>query len=139
MRYSGSALVLAGGGQTLPSVTLEFFGSANSTIGTSIDPLFRLDIGDVVGQRVGVHRPVVDADLAGFQIEPALRVFHPVLVVAIGEILARMRAAAFGAVDRGVHGDHGLLDQIGEFQRLDQVGIPDQRAVGDVHVGNAVE
>ena len=31
---------------------------------------------------------------------------------------------------RRVHGDDGLRDQIVELQRLDQVGIPDQRAVG---------
>src|SRR5271170_5427654 len=105
MRYSRSALVLAGCGQTLPSVTLEFFGSVNWTIATSIDPLFRLDIGHVVGHRVGVHRPVVDADFAAGVIEPALRMFHPVLVVAIREILPRVGAAAFGAVARGIHGD----------------------------------
>ena len=63
---------------------------------------------------------------------------HPVLVVAIGEVLARMRAAAFGAVERRVHGDHRLHDEVVELERLDQVGIPDQRTVGDLDVGHRV-
>ena len=33
-------------------------------------------------------------------VEPGQRVLHPVLVVALGKILARVRAAAFGAVER---------------------------------------
>src|SRR5580698_6304520 len=101
MRYSRSALALAGCAQVLPSTILEFFGSANWTIGTSIDPLLGLDVGHVVGQRVGVHRPVIDDDFPGL-VEPRQRVLHPIVVVAIREILARMRAAAFGTVDRGI-------------------------------------
>src|SRR5262249_38140202 len=61
----------------------------------------------------------------------------PVLVVALGEILSRVRAAAFGAVARGIHGDYGLRDQVVELERLDQVRVPDQRAVGDLDVGHA--
>src|SRR5262245_66548740 len=100
MRYSRVSLAPAGFGQVLPSVTLEFLGSVNSTIrlfsllrhglacpghprlasdsaetwmpGTRpgmtawlVNPRLRLDVGDLVGHRVGVHRPVVDRDLAG--------------------------------------------------------------------------
>ncbi len=36
-----------------------------------------------------------------------------------------------------VHRHHGLHDQIVEFQRLDQIGIPDQRAVGHRDVADA--
>ncbi len=68
------------------------------------------------------------------RVEPGQRVLHPVLVVALGKVLARMRAAAFGAVERRIHGDHRLRDQVVEFERLDQVGVPDQRAVGDLDV-----
>src|SRR6202035_6134141 len=109
MRYSRSALALAGCGQVLPSVTLEFFGSVNWTMTflLSVNPRLGLDIGHVVGERVGVHRPIVDGDLARIGVEPGQGVLHPVLVVAVGEILARMGAAAFRAVDRGISGDSG--------------------------------
>ena len=46
-------------------------------------------------------------------------------VVALREILARMGAAAFLAVDRAFDRDDRLLDQIVELQRLDQIGVPD--------------
>ena len=45
-----------------------------------------------------------------------------------------MGAAAFLAVDRAVDRHDGLLDQIVEFQRLHQVGVPDQRTVLDADV-----
>ena len=64
-------------------------------------------------------------------VDPGERVLHPVDVVALGKILARMRAAAFVAVARALHRDHRLHDQVVVFERLDQVGVPDQRAVGD--------
>src|SRR5579864_5398598 len=102
MRYSRSALAWRGCGQTLPSLIFEFFGRVNWTIAflLSVNPGFRLDIRHVVGQRVSVHRPVIDRDFAGL-VEPGQRVLHPVLVVAVGEIFARMGAAALGAVGRG--------------------------------------
>src|ERR1700721_11713 len=58
MRYSCSDLALAGCGQVLPSVTLEFFGSVNWTIAflLSINPCFGLDIGHGVGGRVCMLR-----------------------------------------------------------------------------------
>src|ERR1700721_4313205 len=98
MRYSCSDLALAGCGQELPSVTLEFFGSVNWTIAflLSVNPRFGLDIGHVVGERVGVHRPVIDGDLARIGVEPGQGVLPPVLVVAIGKTLPRVGATAFG-------------------------------------------
>src|SRR5581483_9556751 len=101
---SASALAFASCGQVLPWPILEFFGSVNWTIATSIHPRLGLDISDVVGERVSVNRAVIDRHLAGFGVEPGQCVFHPVLVVALGEILARMRAAAFGAIDGGIDG-----------------------------------
>ena len=35
-----------------------------------------------------------------------------------------------------MHGHGSLRDEIVEFERLDQVGVPDQRAVGDLDVGH---
>src|SRR6185312_1034137 len=90
-------------GQVLPSTIFEFFGSVNSTIAlTSINPLLRLDVRHFVRQREGVHRPVVDRDLA-LVVHPRQRVLHPVGVVAIREILARVAAAALGTVLRRFH------------------------------------
>jgi hypothetical protein len=58
-------------------------------------------------------------------------VLHPVCVVAIGEILVRVGAAAFlagvGTFDRADR----LAHQIVEFERFDEVGVPDQAAVAD--------
>ena len=69
---------------------------------------------------------------------PGERVLHPVHVVAVGEVLAGMGAAAFlagfGAHDRGCR----LQDEVLEFQRLDQVAVPHQRTVGDADVVDAV-
>ena len=45
-----------------------------------------------------------------------------------------MRAPAFLAVARRMHGDHGLVQQVVQFQRLDQVRIPHERAVRDLDV-----
>ena len=50
-----------------------------------------------------------------------------------------MRAAAFLAVGGGPDGAQGLDDKILELQRLDQVGVPDHRAVFHADVGDALE
>ena len=46
----------------------------------------------------------------------------------------RVGAAAFLAVRGRRHRDVGLAHQIVEFQRLDQIAVPDQRFIGDVDV-----
>src|SRR3546814_11132035 len=77
-----------------------------------------------------MHRAEIDGHTA-LGIEPRQGVLHPFMVVALGEILAGMGAAAFLAVLGAMHGHHGLADQVVELQRLDQVRIPDQRAVAE--------
>src|SRR6202041_225023 len=114
MRNSRSALAFAACGQVLPWPILEFLGSENWTIATSIHPRLGLDIGDVVGERVSVDRAIIDRDLAARGIKPRQRVFHPIFVVALGEILAGVRATAFGAVGGGIDSHHRLLDQVNE-------------------------
>src|SRR5205823_1442670 len=64
-------------------------------------------------------------------VAPGKGVFEPVLVVALRVILARMCAAALGAVSGGMEHDRRLPDQIVELERLDQIGVPDHRAIGD--------
>src|ERR1700719_3010784 len=110
MRYSRNSRARRGAGHALPSVTLEFLGSVNSTINcprkcptgsASVHPCLWLDVLHIVGHGVGVHRPVVDLYLAGGEIEPGKRVLHPVLVVASREVLACVSGAAFGTVGGG--------------------------------------
>src|SRR4030095_6000661 len=88
-----------------------------------IHPLLRLDVIDLVSERVGVDRAVIDlarAALTAPAVEPGDAVLHPVLVVTLGEILMHVRAAAFLAVGGAVHGDHGLRNEVVELERLDE-------------------
>src|SRR5690554_4938712 len=67
----------------------------------SIHSLLRLDVLDIVGERVFVHRAVIDPHLAALAapaVEPACGVLHPVGVVALREVLVGMGAARFLAV-----------------------------------------
>jgi hypothetical protein len=47
-------------------------------------------------------------------------------------------AAALGAVERGIEHHRRLAQQIVELERLDEIAVPDQRAVGDGEVGEAL-
>src|SRR4029434_1187430 len=101
-------------GHLLPSVILEFFGRVNWTMAGSLlfgDQLcltriagsnailhracnlvrtgLRLDIGDIVRERVSVNRTVIELHIAFF-VHPRQRVLHPVLVVPLGILFARI-------------------------------------------------
>src|SRR6201999_2574554 len=104
MRNSVMCVAFGVRGQVLPSVIFEFFGGVSSTMSAIrswawrlVNARFRFDIGDVVGQRVSVHRTIIDRH-AALRVDPRQRVLHRVLVVAVGEVLARVSAAAFGTV-----------------------------------------
>src|ERR1044072_8875665 len=90
---------LAGAGYFLPAALsiFEFAGSVSSTIGCLVCPRLRRNRLDVFRERVHVDRPGFDARLAGL-VHPAQRVLLPVRIVAILEVLARMRAAALLAI-----------------------------------------
>src|SRR5262245_14148049 len=86
-----------------------------------------------------MHWAIIDlyaSTLTAPAVEPGDGVLHPILVVALGEILMHVRAAAFLAVGGAMHGDHRLAEQIVELKRLDEVAVPDEAAVGDVDVGH---
>ena len=86
-----------------------------------------------------MHSAVIDGYLAAGAaptFEPRRRMLHPVFVVAVGEIFVRVGAAAFFAVVGAFHRADGLRHQIVEFERFDQVGVPDQAAVADRNVGH---
>src|SRR5579864_6907170 len=81
----------------------------------------------IVGQRVCMDGTEIDSGPPRRRIKPSERVFHPVDVVAVREVLPRMRAAAFVAV-HGTRDSHDrLLDQIFALERFDEIGVPDQR------------
>src|SRR5580658_7581854 len=84
-----------------------------------------------------MDRAVADRH-APVAIEPDERVLQPVLVIALGVVLARMRASALPTVFGRVQGGYRLLQQIFQLKRFYQVTIPDHRAVGDAEIGKAV-
>src|SRR6185312_13406368 len=111
--------------------TLRF---SSSTFQIPVEPALirsclRRDVLDLVRQRVGVHRAIVEPRRDGAVVVPGQGVLHPVRIVALGEILAGMGAAAFLAGHRAFDGDDGLGDEVVIFQGLDQIGVPDHRAV----------
>src|SRR2546429_537837 len=89
----------------------------------------------------GPRAPRDEAGEAGAlrPLDPHEGVLEPVTVVALREILAGMRAAALGAIRRRVDGGSGLQQQVLELERLDEIGVPDERAVGDAYVGEGSE
>src|SRR5690606_38423082 len=103
MRYSRRLVAPSGFGQVLPSWMREFSGRVISTIFLSlrsVDALLGRDLGRIDAalvhrqHGVGVDRAVVERDLARL-VDPGQRVLASVLVVAHGEVLAGVRAAAF--------------------------------------------
>src|SRR5262245_19274727 len=92
----------------------ELAGSVNSAMALSVRPRLGRDRLDVLRHRVHVHGAVFDARLAGL-VDAAQRVLLPVRIIAILEVLARMRAAALGAVGRRHDGGRGLAEQVVEL------------------------
>ena len=60
--------------------------------------------------------------------------FHPVLVIPIGVILAGMGSTTFLAVFGAVHCSGSTGEQVFQFKRFNQVRVPDQRLVRDANV-----
>src|SRR6185436_8535217 len=62
----------------------------HGTVVCSVHPRLRWDVLNVVRHRVVVHRAIIDRGLATL-VDPRQRMLHPVLVIALGKVLARMR------------------------------------------------
>jgi hypothetical protein len=60
---------------------------------------------------------------------------HPVIIIAVLEIVACMRATALCARHGRSARLHGIGQQIAQLERLDEVAVPDERAVRDAQVG----
>src|SRR5690606_20649737 len=82
------------------------------------------------------HGLVVDADAAFVLVHQ--RVLQPVDVVALLVVLARVRAARLGAVQRGVDQQLGVVEQEPQLQGLDQLGVVDLALVLDADVAVAL-
>src|SRR5882672_7169726 len=102
-------LAPAGALNRRPSLrTLELAGSENSAIKcSSIGPCFGGYRFDVAGQGVQMHRPIVEPGRA-LGVNPAQGMLHPILVVPVRKILARLSAAALLPIQRRMHGSDGL-------------------------------
>ena len=59
------------------------------------------------------------------------------MVVAIGKIVMRVRAATLVTSLRADHRGHRVAHQVLQLQRLHQVAVPDQAVVGEGHVLHA--
>src|SRR5690606_13466953 len=124
MRYSRRFVAPSGFGQVLPCLIWEFLGRASSTIlRSSIHPRLGRDLGRVDAayrdrkHRFGVHRTIRERYPA---VSAHVRqgMLAPVDIVALREVLARMRAAALLARLGAVDGGYGVGHQIFQFQRL---------------------
>ena len=64
-----------------------------------------------------MHRAIIQASRA-VVIDPGQSMFHPVVVIAVGKVLARVTAAALLPVRCRVDGNHRLSQQILESSVL---------------------
>src|SRR5580700_4575549 len=81
-------------------LTFDPRGSVSSTIDpttSSVSASLGRDHLDLIGHGPQMHRAVIEFHLAR-GIDPHQRVLHPVDVIAIGKVLTRVGAAAFGTV-----------------------------------------
>ena len=85
-------------------------------------------------QSVVVDRSVLDIGLAFLLVEVGHGVLHPVLVVAVGVVFMGVGATALLALLGTVHGGGGVAQKVAKLESLDEVGVPDQRLVGDLDV-----
>src|ERR1700740_403714 len=134
MRKVRGSRAPAGALWVTPWTMREFAGRRNSAIAL---PLVGARLGrdrlDLGGERVQVPRPVVETGLAR-SVDPHQGVLEPVLVVALGMVLARVRAAALGTVGGRVDRGARLQPRVFALEGLDEVAVPDERAVADAHV-----
>src|SRR5437016_7271341 len=131
----------AGAAWVTPFTTREFGGRRKSAMGFSAFSVGarpgrnRLDF---ARHGVEMHQAVVEAGTPR-PLDPYQRVLEPGAVVALREILAGVRAAALGAIGGRVDGGRRLQQQVLELEGLDEIGVPDERAIADPHLGEGIE
>merc|ERR1719223_672743 len=83
------------------------------------------------------HRTVSKDHLSIFNMtpgDPGDGVLHPLLIVAIWEVLMCLCTTRLLAVFGPIHLLAGLVEQVLELHRLDEVCVPDQTAVGNTDI-----
>jgi hypothetical protein len=90
-------------------------------------------------QGVHVHGAVGELDLSVRLVPVAQGVLHPGGIVALGEVLAGVGAAALLAGLGCVDGARGLGEEVLKLQSLEEVGVPDEAAVGGADVGEGLK
>src|SRR2546421_1102987 len=139
MRTVRRSRVPGGAACVTPFTMRELAGRRNLAItGPSVGARPGRNRLDVARQGVQMHGAVVEAGTPR-PLDPHERVLEPVTVVALREILACVRAAALGAIRRRVDGGRGLQQQVLELEGLDEIGVPDERAIADPHLGEGIE
>ena len=88
---------------------------------------------NLVGQCFEMHGPETQSHRT-VGIDPRQRVFHPVDVIAVREVLAGLGTTALLAILRRDDRRGRLQQQVFQFQRLDQIRIPDQPAISDFYI-----
>src|SRR6266404_5623366 len=71
----------------------------------------------LVRKRLQMDGPVVEPDAAAV-IEPGQGVLEPILIVPLGEVFARVGAAAFCPANRRMQADGRLPEHVVELERL---------------------
>ena len=79
-----------------------------------------------------MHGSVIDLYFTVFDVRE--RVFHPRVVETVGEVFARVGAATLLAALGRVHGGLRVGHEVVELECLYQVGVPNQRSVGELEV-----
>src|SRR2546423_10508916 len=139
MRTVRRSRVPGGAACVTPFTMRELAGRRNLAItGPSVGARLGRDRLDVARQGVQMHGAVVEAGTPR-PLDPHERVLESVTVVGLREVLGGVGAAALGAIRRRVDGGRGLQQQVLELERLDEIGVPDERAVGDAYVGEGSE
>ena len=80
-------------------------------------------------KRIHLYRTVPDIHLLVRRLLEGDCVFHPVLVVAVREVLSCMGTTRFFAVCGRFRGLNGACEQITEFEGFDEIAVPDHAAV----------
>src|SRR5439155_20452687 len=97
----------------------------------SVDPRLGLELGDR-------HRLVVEARRLAVLAHERQAVAQPSLVVALGVVLARVRASSLPASKGGCHRCLRTLQQVAELERLAEIGVIAATLVLDMEVPGAL-
>lgn len=88
----------------------------------------------VLVKSVHGYGTIANVDLGLGLLLPGQTVLHPVLVIAIRVVLARVSSAGFLAIQRSFCGLYSGGEQIAELECLDQIRVPDHASIFDANI-----